>query len=57
MVDPVTTLDVRSPARSTTSGNRYGLATVAALVTVATLCFTDVTAVRLIHAAPPSGTW
>jgi len=57
VVDPVTTLDVRSPARSTTSGNRSGLATVAALVTVATLCFTDVTAVRLIHAAPPAGAW
>jgi polar amino acid transport system permease protein len=53
----VTTLDVRSAARATTTGGTGGLTAAAALVTLGTLCFVDVTALRLVQAAPRAGGW
>jgi polar amino acid transport system permease protein len=53
----VTLLDVRSAPRSATTGGTAGPAALAALATVGTLCFVDVTAIRLVHAAPRSGGW
>ena len=53
----MTTLEVRSAARSTTPGGSNGLVATAALVTLGTLCFVAVTAVRLVQAAPRAGGW
>jgi polar amino acid transport system permease protein len=53
----VTTLQVRSAARATTPGGSNGLVAAAALVTLGTLCFVAVTAVRLVQAAPRAGGW
>jgi polar amino acid transport system permease protein len=53
----VTALEVRPAARSRTPAGSNQLATVAALVTLGTLCLVNVTAVRLVQAAPRSGGW